>query len=191
MKLPIFPLPVFMLPQGMTRLKIFEPRYLKMVKIGSKENGFAILLDPWHGDSMPVASWVEIINFGTGDDGFLLLDVRCKGLVAISAAYRDQDNLMWASIAPLEHWPEHRHDQLTRVFSQLLQAFFMQSEGLTGLYSGSFIDQPNWVLARWLELLPVANQHKVHFLKASSYDSALLLLSMILSENNLRLSDLK
>ncbi len=29
--LPIFPLPVFLLPKGVTRLRIFEERYLKMV----------------------------------------------------------------------------------------------------------------------------------------------------------------
>ncbi|WDE04187.1 hypothetical protein SG34_023020 [Thalassomonas viridans] len=190
MKLPIFPLPVFILPQGMTRLKIFEPRYLNMVKIAAKENGFAILLDPWRGEHSPVASWVEITNFDVSDNGILLIDVQCKGLITISDAYRDQDNLMWANITLVQHWPEHEHNKLTRLFSQLLKAFFEQSEGLSALYGGSFIDRPNWVVARWLELLPVEHEYKANFFAASSYESAQLLLSTVLSENNLNFSDL-
>ena len=69
--LPIFPLSVFLLPEGMTKLRIFEPRYLKMVSIASKGQGFVI----WaKGDNKsisdsPWGSWVEIINFDKAEDG--------------------------------------------------------------------------------------------------------------------------
>ena len=35
-ELPLFPLSIFLLPGGITRLRIFEPRYLKMVAIASR-----------------------------------------------------------------------------------------------------------------------------------------------------------
>jgi len=42
--LPIFPLPVFLLPGGVTKLRIFEPRYLKMVSTASSGQGFVAWL---------------------------------------------------------------------------------------------------------------------------------------------------
>ena len=43
MKRAIFPLPVFILPEGATKLRIFEQRYLDMVKEAAKDNtGFVV-----------------------------------------------------------------------------------------------------------------------------------------------------
>lgn len=83
--LPIFPLPVFLLPNGITRLRIFEPRYLKLVKIASTEQGFIILLQSEKPETTDITwgSWVEIINFDSGEDGVLEIDVKCKSLVKI------------------------------------------------------------------------------------------------------------
>ena len=82
MNIPIFPLSIYLLPQGITRLRIFEQRYLNMVKNVHKTNGFVI---SYYQDSPNLdieskisawGSWVEIVNFMQGDDGILVIDVK-------------------------------------------------------------------------------------------------------------------
>jgi len=181
MNIPIFPLSVFMLPQGMTRLRIFEQRYLKMVKLADKTNGFAIMINSQKDKQSAIASWVEITNFDLGSDGILVIDVRCKSLVRLSEQSMDDDGLMWSNISPLGHWPKAKHSSVTHEFSQLLQSFFEQSDELTALYSGGFVDQPDWVMARWLELLPIQTKDKECFFNELSYQQAQHFLTNILS----------
>ena len=63
--LPIFPLPVFILPGGIIRLRIFEPRYLKMIKIATQGEGFVIWLNPQTSEKPMIkwGSWVEVVKF--------------------------------------------------------------------------------------------------------------------------------
>ena len=108
--LPIFPLPVFLLPDGVTKLRIFEPRYLKMVSLASSGQGFVI----WLNDSsintddkdsiMQWGSWVDIINFDKGEDGVLEIEVKCKCLVSISSIVHDKDNLHFGDVSHIDHW---------------------------------------------------------------------------------------
>lgn len=170
-----------MLPEGMTRLRIFEQRYLKMVKLSDKTNGFAIMLNSQKGNKVPIASWVEITNFDQGSDGILVIDVRCKSLVSLHSSSVDDDGLMWSTISPMGHWPKAKHCKVTQQFSRLLQSFFEQSNELSGLYLSGFVDQADWVIARWLELLPLTTRDKECFFSEFSYPQAQHFLSNILS----------
>jgi len=181
MNIPIFPLSVFMLPEGVTRLRIFEQRYLKMVKLAVKTNGFAIMLNSQKEKQSPIASWVEITNFDLGNDGILIIDVRCKTLVILSELTIDKDDLIWSDISPVSHWPKVEHCEITQNFSLLLKSYFEQSEELNSLYSGEFNDQAGWVMARWLELLPINTQDKERFFSEFSFQQAQHFLSDVLS----------
>lgn len=185
MKIPVFPLSIFLLPEGVTRLRIFEQRYLNMVKIASKAHGFAILLNSDNNSSYRIASWVEIIDFDTTDDGILQIDVQCKSLIALHDSYTDEHELMWSSFSPWQHWQSHQHNETTRKFSDLLKKFFQLSKELTKLYNHEFVNQPNWVIARWLELLPINNKYKAHFFLADTYDKANDFLSELLLQKNI------
>lgn len=190
MQIPIFPLPIFILPEGKSRLRIFEPRYLKMVKIALKENGFAILLTSNDHTNNHIASWVDITDFDEDDDGILLIDVKCKNLVSVTNSFIDNTNLMWAKIETINHWPEHQHNDATLAYSKILKSFYQQSDGASSLYSGDYVEQANWVVARWLEILPIDNKYKESFMLASSFNDALLLLGEILPTKNVNISDL-
>jgi Lon protease-like protein len=104
--LPIFPLPVFLLPNGITRLRIFEPRDLKMVKIATKEQGFVITpnYNDTNNSNFVWGTWVEIINFHQGDNGILEIDVKSNYLVEISSLDKEKDNLLFGDISIIEHW---------------------------------------------------------------------------------------
>jgi Lon protease-like protein len=184
MNMPVFPLPVFLLPKGVTRLKIFEPRYLHMISIAAKENGFAIVLNEFIGQTKMTASWVRIVNFDTTEHGILIVDVKCTALVSLESSYKDGHDLLWASYTPLIHWQVLTHNPSTQSFSQLLQSYFGKNKQLSSLYHDEFVDTPNWVMCRWLELLPLKTKDKLYFLTPDSYPQAQGLLSDLLLQKN-------
>ncbi len=172
--LPIFPLPVFLLPRGITRLRIFEARYLKMVKIATRDRGFAIIPYVKETDlaQQKWASWVEIINFDQGDDGVLMIDVECKKLVEVSSLTTDSDNLTFGKVTEFSHWTEEHREPLADKLAISLQHVFEESESLNELYSTAYIHDPAWVVARWLELMPIELSVKQVFAEQASYDNA-------------------
>lgn len=174
MNLPVFPLPVFLLPGGVTRLRIFEPRYLKMVRVATQEQGFVILLHEKqeHLFEKNWASWVDIINFDQGNDGMLLIDVKCKSLVKLNNLTVDLDRLHHADTRLIPHWPDQVHDDVTQKLSTSLLNVFEQNEPLNSLYQDTFDDNANWVVSRWLELVPVKLSAKAVFADKQSFEQA-------------------
>ncbi|MDO6508249.1 LON peptidase substrate-binding domain-containing protein [Colwellia sp. 4_MG-2023] len=193
-RLPIFPLPVFILPGGITRLRIFEPRYLKMVKIATQEQGFVIWLNSIESedsDSINTkaenpdlktieseepdtlwGSWVEIINFDQGDDGILEIDVQCKSLVEILSSDKDEDDLHFGEVSDISHWSQETDQDTTDILSQSLDEVFDSNTMLNKLYVEKATHNANWVVARWLELIPVDLAIKTSFVHSHSYEEA-------------------
>jgi Lon protease-like protein len=184
MIIPVMPLAIFLLPLGITRLRIFEQRYLNMVKVASKENGFAILLHDKSDIDEPIASWVEIIDFDKTDEGILQIDVQCKSLVRVNNPSVDKNQLMWAGTEILPHWPVQSNDDTSLRLSHLLRMLFEENIDLFTLYGKNFVDKPAWVTARWLELLPIKNKEKAHFFLSNSYQQANSFLADLLIEKN-------
>lgn len=183
--LPIFPLPVFLLPQGITRLRIFETRYLKMVSLAMKNNGFVILPNAKADKPNVTGSWVEIINFDQSEDGLLLIDVCCKSLVDISAMQQDKDQLHHGEVSSREHWPEISVDENSEKIATSLKQVFSNSRELNDLYTDKYFQQANWVVARWLELLPIKLVEKSAFIEQGSFQYAKQFIQgIILAEEN-------
>lgn len=179
--IPVFPIPVFLLPEGITRLRIFEHRYLKMVSIAFKEQGFIIYyntrqikLNDNKKDTI-WGSWVEIINFNQGEDGILEIDVKCKSLVQIHSLNKNKDNLYYADITNLAHWSTDEHEALNTVSDGLMQslhALIKTSKVLNELYPEQANVKAVWVIARWLELLPLKPTIKPIFVQQQSFEQA-------------------
>lgn len=172
--LPIFPLPVFLLPHGITRLRIFEPRYLKMVSIAAKGDGFAILLNTKDKAVAEThwASWVDIVNFDQGNDGMLIIDVKCKALVEIESMTTEADNLRFGVFHQVEHWSQNESDDIVKKLSSSLLKVFNENNELSNLYQDKFFGNAHWVVARWLELLPTDVSAKCIFANDHSYEQA-------------------
>lgn len=188
MKLPIFPLPIYLLPNGITQLRIFEQRYLNMVRDIKNTNGFAISYSTGKSNEMlPTwASKVEIVDFDMTDDGVLIIDVRCTHLVNIEDAQYDENKLLTATVSPKLHWSsatDVSNDVLPEVLNQPLKKIFSQNTELNSIYKETFFDDPLWVCSRWLELIPVSFQHKSHFTSPDSFDEALQFIETILTNN--------
>ena len=185
--LPIFPLPIFILPQGITRLRIFEARYLKMVSLAMKNQGFVILSNDKDDKSNAshVGSWVEIINFEQSDDGILLIDVHCKCLVDIQSISQDSMKLHHGDVAPIAHWSEVNLDETTSDLSTSLSKLFSENNELNDLYQKQCFTSGDWVVARWIELIPLKLSEKKIFVAQDSYNQAKQLLQRIILADEL------
>ena len=180
--LPLFPLPVFILPQGITRLRIFEPRYLKMVRIASKENGFVILLSATGAHKVSWGSHVEIINFDQGADDILEIDVKCNSLVNIYQTKMDQDKLAFSGVSKIQHWAEQALQIEQSLESKSLQKLFSANKNFNELYPQTYFNNPYWVTARWLELMPVNLMIKEGFAIEHSFEKAQQFVQSVLAE---------
>jgi Lon protease-like protein len=173
--LPIFPLPVFLLPGGVTKLRIFEPRYLKMVSTASSGQGFVVWLQDKNisanesSTRMPWGSWVEIINFDQGDDGILEIDVKCKSLVVIENITHDKNNLHFGDVNCIAHWSEIQVDKVIGELSKSLASIFAENKSLNDLYPNKALNDSHWVLARWIEILPIELNVKNDFVFSHSF----------------------
>ena len=179
---PIFPLPVFLLPQGITRLRIFEARYLKMVKIASREHGFVIYLNREEPRNSHWGSWVDIVNFATGDDGILEIDVKCHSLVQVSNQFSDSDNLAFAQVDKLSHWADSFEYGDSAHLAQTLKNFVASNRQLKDLYTEQPFDNKHWVTARWLELLPVSLAVKDQLTSANNFEATLQFVNSIVKK---------
>ncbi len=174
LKLLIFPLPVFLLPDGITRLRIFEPRYLKMVKIATQGQGFVIWLNPKDAEKTmhEWGSWVEVVNFNQGKDGVLEIDVKCKALVDIHSIEKDVDNLHFGMVRETLHWSQGIDNNPVYELGDSLEEVLVNDSMLNELYPQRYAQNTNWVVARWLEILPVNLAVKSAFVNVYDYDEA-------------------
>ncbi|MFD2166868.1 LON peptidase substrate-binding domain-containing protein [Thalassotalea euphylliae] len=180
MKLPLFPLPVYLLPSGVTQLRIFEQRYLTMVRNSQKTNGFVIVHTVGDDRISEWGSWVDIVDFDQGDDGVLNLLVKCKHLVSIGETERQPDQLLTGEVEVLPHWPETTSNDRCIQLKHQLQRLFEDHPSLQKLYSEPQFDNYDWVCARWLELLPVSFENKRHFAHPNSFLQAVDFLTTII-----------
>lgn len=178
LQLPIFPLPVFLLPGGITRLRIFEAKYLKMIPMAIKGQGFVICFNELSNNLSSInnnkqwGSWVEVINFHQGLDGILEVDVKCQSLVNIHAITEDKNQLYRGDVSCFEHWANTSLNASTDGLSTSLVDVFESSPLLEELYSDIPKNNAHWVVARWLELLPLEQIEKNEFVDKYNFFQA-------------------
>jgi Lon protease-like protein len=171
-RLPVMPLPLVILPGGIQRLKIFEPRYLSMIKRAIKEEGFVVsLLKP---DSAYATSswgvWVKIIDFNLGSGNILLIDIQALTMVEITSVERDSSGVLIAELTHREHWGFRDIDASTTALVENLRDIFKQHISLRKLYKKTHFYDANWVCARYIEVLPLSLNEKEKFIFDYSFD---------------------
>jgi len=184
---PIFPIDLFLLPGGVTRLRIFEARYLRMVSLANSLGGF-IISSEHQGDPQLAkwGSWVEIINFDQGEDGILEIDVECKSLVDIESLSELTGQLRFATVSEIEHWSnKYSNGQCVGLYESL-KSFIESQPLLNELYSQQLNEitgkNPYWIVSRWLELLPIRQDVKRTFIYQSSYMDAKKMVNSIIHQ---------
>lgn len=182
--LGLFPLPTVLLPGAALDLRVFEPRYLDLVRdCGREGSGFGICLlladAAGEGGAATPAAWgteARIEDFGSGEDGLLTLRVRgCRrfrvqrtrvrsnGLVIGEVQWRELD-------ADDELRPEHA------LLGLLLQRILDQAGGEHAGAASARFDDAAWVGWRLAELLPLGDLQRQQLLQEDDPHARLQLL---------------
>jgi len=171
--IPLFPLNTVLFPQGPLPLRIFEPRYVDMVKYCMRaQSPFGVVMiragsevgTAAAGETSTVGTTARIVDFNALPDG--LLGITCQGERKFSVAklWQQEDGLYCADVefvAPEEAMdlpPEYDH------LGELLRKVLPE---LGELYSQMPPDFANasWVGCRLAEILPIALAEKQHCLE--------------------------
>jgi uncharacterized protein len=164
-ELPLFPLSTVLFPGGPLSLRIFETRYLDLVRRCLRESAvFGVVLIRDGAEAGAVSELADcgtaarLVDFDSRPDG--LLGVRCLGeqRFRIQARRQQSDGLHLASVEWLAaDGPQPLPPELARL-AQLL------SELLPRLPDYSHCDpqraDAGWVANRWAELLPLSNAER-------------------------------
>ncbi|CDU07328.1 Conserved hypothetical protein [Vibrio coralliirubri] len=182
LELAVFPLPIFLLPGGRQRLRIFEPKYLAMVAHAAQGDGFIIATQD-KSNSDHLSSWgtkVTIVDFNMSDDQILEIDVEGEKLVQLHGSFRDDDDLIKSKFRSLPHWPAHEY-KVPNVFTAFLVQLFRDHDSIRTLYPTPDFESPQWICARLLEMMPIPLEKKTEFTEPASFPSLVPFLNQIIT----------
>lgn len=170
--LPLFPLQTVLLPGAALGLRLFERRYLDMVRdCGRSGSGFGvcmILEDNEAGvPATPAAFGTEAVieDFGTGDDGLLTLQVRgARRFHVVRTRVRD-NGLVMGEV----EWRDADIDDPVRpehsLLATLLQHFLEKVGGEHSKVSNARFDDAAWVGWRLAEFMPIKDAQRLAILQ--------------------------
>ncbi|MBS4721826.1 LON peptidase substrate-binding domain-containing protein [Aeromonas caviae] len=184
MTLVLFPLSAHLLPGGIMPLRIFEPRYQRMIA-ESREREFALcMLDPRQPDALrnmyPIATRVRIIDFDLLPDGLLGITVLGVERVRITDLWQEEDGLRVGEVEPLPPWQSGRLHADQHSLAKALQDVFNDYPEYAALYPEPDWEDASWVAQRWLEVLPIPVEQKQWLVAAKDNQPTLSLLSGLL-----------
>ncbi|MGQ4275767.1 LON peptidase substrate-binding domain-containing protein [Pseudidiomarina sp. E22-M8] len=190
--IPLFPLSGHVLPGGTMRLRIFEPRYVRMVRdvcAQGDEGRIGMCMYNEQGSLEhnthihPVATLARIIDFEHRADGLLGITVEGIDAGEIKHISVDDDGLRCGEIEVIPHWQEtpltqqHQHlaDRLCQVYAEYPELGKCPTDGRLG--------RAEWICQRWLELLPLNAEIKQELLREPSCEPALDYLNGLIHES--------
>lgn len=168
------PLTTHVLPGGRMALRIFEARYIRMVKEAMKgERSFIMCMLNANGDKesnkhiFDVGCHVRIVDFDQGADGLLGITVEGLELVNVNGIETERDNLR-SGICNVVAWQTEQDICVQDIGSKLRSVFDSYPE-LANLYDDKPFDDHRWVIMRWLELIPISSSEKQGMLTQANY----------------------
>lgn len=190
-ELPLFPLNTVLFPRGPLPLRIFETRYVDMVRRCMREGScFGVVLLQGGGETGPVSgvastgTSARIVDFNLLKDGLLGITCRGERRFRVLRLWRQDDGLnigeiewldpaLSAAAAAVAVPPEHRHlaDLLRRVLPELGEVY----AGIEPRY-----EDADWVGARLVEILPIGLGDKQSFLEMEDPIERLAVLSPLI-----------
>ncbi|WP_087018697.1 LON peptidase substrate-binding domain-containing protein [Thaumasiovibrio subtropicus] len=174
----LFPLSVFLLPKGITQLRIFEPRYLRMVESCLEhETGFVMAMQ--EGERVcQYGTLVKVNDVRPMENGTLGIEIKGMHVVKIHEPYQEEDGLWTAKTERTAGWQPTACDaQIHQQLSQKLQSLFHNHPELSSLYKKPEFNDPAWVCARFLEISQLATNQKQWYLAQPNHLEAMSYLS--------------
>ena len=169
--LPLFPLQAVLVPGAALGLRIFEPRYLDLVRdCGRSGEGFGICLIMDGGEAgapaAPASHGTEarIEDFGTGDDGLLTLSVRGSRRFRVARSHVRGNGLVvadveWLADAPVSPRLRPEHALLATLIERIIDKVGNPAPGKARF------DDAGWVGWRLAEMLPMDEVQRLSLLQ--------------------------
>lgn len=169
--IPLFPLNAVLFPGGPLPLRIFEPRYVDMVKdCLRRERPFGVLLIR-EGNEVGGAAATEtlgtlarIVDFNLLEDGLLGITGRGEKRFQVREKWRQPDGLNRGCIECLPDTPPRPLPRRYRPLSELLQRVLPELGAFYADIPQDF-DEAGWVSCRLAEILPLDLQAKQRLLE--------------------------
>jgi Lon protease-like protein len=151
----LFPLNVVLFPAGRLPLRIFETRYIDMVRSCMRsDSNFGVVLE-----AFDVGTMAKIVDFHQLSDGFLGLSCVGQQRFRIQSRNRQADGLNLAEVQWLAAEPKvpvpPRHEHLAELLKTVLPQL---GEVYTDIEMQ--LDDAAWVGHRLTEILPIAPAQK-------------------------------
>lgn len=164
---PIFPLHTVLFPDGYLKLRIFEQRYIDMVRECSlRACGFGVCLINNSEDSnhsahhMRVGTTAEICDFSTLDDGLLGITAHGRQKFIIQKTRMRDNGLLMAEVDVLEETALIEVPNEYFVLSMITGRFMEQLGKNYPSFQPQHLQDATWVGYRLAELLPFDNTEK-------------------------------
>jgi Lon protease-like protein len=169
--LPLFPLSTVLFPGGPLPLRIFEARYLDMVRRGLKDQtpfGVVLILTGAESDTDPkvadIGTSARVVDFDTLPDG--LLGITCIGerRFRVMRRWQQSDGL---NLGDVEYLPQDAHCTLPAELLHLgeLLREVLPKLGGAYMYVDGRYEEAGWVGNRWAEILPLSMPERLELLR--------------------------
>ena len=171
-ELPLFPLRTVLFPGGRLRLRLFEPRYLDMVKQCTRnDSGFGVCLildgNEAGAPATPAAfgTRARIVDFYSQPDGLLGLQVSGESRFHVLRTRIRDNGLIVANVETLDEAPPQpvapEHGLLATLLERLIERF----GGDHAQAARACYDDSAWVGYRLAEMLPFSDHERQEFLQ--------------------------
>lgn len=170
--LPLFPLQTVLLPGAQLGLRVFEVRYLDLVRdCGRSGTGFGIclIIDGQEAGAPAVPASVgteaRIEDFGTTPEGLLTISARGGRRFRVRDTHVRSNGLLVAEVEWCEPDPDDELRPEHALLGNVLQQVIEQVGGEFSKAPPSRFDDAAWVSWRLAELLPLDNMQRLGLLE--------------------------
>lgn len=185
MKVPLFPLNTVLFPGGPLPLRIFEPRYIRMVSDCVQDDSpFGVLLIRDGSETGPattheVGTLARITDWYQGSDGLLGVTAIGEQRFRVISSTRHDDGLNVGDIELLPDEPSMPLPDEYRAMTEILSGVL---DDLGRLYEPveRHMDDACWVTSRFVEILPIDLEQKQACLEQSDVGKRLELVRQLL-----------
>lgn len=173
-EIPIFPLRMVLFPGAILPLRIFEQRYLAMIRECARNNtGFGVCLIREGEEAVSpvkttqVGTHAQVVDWYTLDDGLLGVSTLGTSRFMTESVWQEDDGLFMAHITVLPEPPPCPVPEAFSVLSDVLARFLEKVGAQYPQSTPEDLQDAVWVGYRLAELLPLSGIEKQHLLELS------------------------
>ena len=200
--IPLFPLRTVLFPDGVLPLRVFETRYVDMVRERMKSEAPFGVVSIRSGDEVgnaaepyAIGTLAHIVEWDMPELGVLLLETRGGERFKVLETRVQANQLMEAKIEMLASSADIVCDDALPLCGNILETvisdFMDQSRAQAdAAFVNPFpkphvLNSPGWVANRWSEMLPISIEQKQALLEIQDDGARLLKIEQYLRENKI------